>query len=540
MCDCCCFEQQQSVTIDLLRFRTCVARWIYSGDGAIIGKNAATVSLADPRTGSTNVTLGSDIYALVGVVEHVGVGFENGGHYVAWLRIGNNYVRADDERCTLERIDSSIEVTLAFYVRLSDVRPGAIRPVPLVPPPPPLSPPRGAATAPTTPAAPTRGRQRPRTQPTNDDPTVWFDAPVFHGKTMRSFPARGTLVYTRLQNLTFHEQRNTVMWGRRPRDYEIDELADTYHIEMTFVGDIGGRNYLLEFMGHFEEGPLMAAIEVIPQLVSLVCGARPSRRSHVRHHESPYAKDASGVEYSVGYDSEATPIRNMSGAVKPNKHVVAVQRRDRQSLNLMRKERAKDRADRLSRAARAPRLMGNSVTNASSGVSVPVVPDCDQPARCSRQRYHCPPVGQLISVMLTRTKRASNALDHCEAFSDSMMHQRVEFCPVCNEQWWKIDVQMGACRFCRKTRGTTGSYPWKASNLTDAHDYRVLLHQPPPPRGAGLRFGSDLEKEGCRLLQHLTLGEQVSVLSASIIQFNWIALTHAFAAHRCSSRGSVQ
>ena len=235
------------------------------------------------------------------------------------------------------------------------------------------------------------------------------------------------------------------------------------------------------------------ALEMIPQLISLVCDARNSRRSHVRHHESPYAKDASGASHSVGYDSEASPIRNMVGATKPNKHIVALQNRDRMTLNSKRRHRAEERAERITSAARAPPSIGNSVTNASSGVTVPVVPESDLPARCSRQRYRCPPVQQLISVMLTRTQRATNELDHCEAFSDKMMRQRLETCAQCHEQWWELDVQMGACKFCRKTRGTTGSYPWKASNSTDAHFYETMLR---PEINGGLIFTSDLEKEG--------------------------------------------
>ena len=73
-----------------------IARWIQSDDSAIIGKNGENVALVDQGTGTDSIRFGSGMYALVGVVGHVGYDFLNGGHYVAWLRVGNNYVRADD------------------------------------------------------------------------------------------------------------------------------------------------------------------------------------------------------------------------------------------------------------------------------------------------------------------------------------------------------------------------------------------------------------------------------------------------------------
>ena len=265
---------------------------------------------------------------------------------------------------------------------------------------------------------------------------MWFDAPLFHGKRLRTFPERGTTVYTRVRVFDVGLQRNTTIWGHRPSDYQIEELDDHFRYPVTFLGDVGGKRYLVGFEETNQEGEVVpVALEMIPQLISLVCGARNSRRSHVRHHESPYAKDASGASHSVGYDSEASPIRNMVGAPKPNKRIVALQNHDRGKLNWKRRHRAEERAERITRAARAPPSIGNSVTNASSGVTVPVVLESDLPARCSRQRYRCPPVQQLISVMLTRTKRATNELDHCEAFSDKMMRQRLETCAQCHEQW---------------------------------------------------------------------------------------------------------
>ena len=77
---------------------------------------------------------------------------------------------------------------------------------------------------------------------------------------------------------------------------------------------------------------------------------------------------------------------------------------------------------------------------------------------------------------------------------------------------------MGACKFCRKTRGTTGSYPWKASNSSNAHFYETMLR---PEINGGLIFTSDLEKEGCRLLPLLTLGEQMLIARITPVMVWW-------------------
>ena len=99
-----------------------------------------------------------------------------------------------------------------------------------------------------------------------------------------------------------------------------------------------------------------------------------------------------------------------------------------------------------------------------------------QPSPHPGPDYTVPPAPMQVTG---QRRRATNTLNWCQRFSDNMasLARSIQYCRHCNEQWWSLQVTgaFGACKFCTKIRNSTGSWPWRADNDTDAVSDATLL-----------------------------------------------------------------
>ena len=563
VCPCCC-SRHNDWDLDVDELPDCfilqLERRIVSAAG-VATKDDARVRIDE------HVDFQGQGYHLVSLVEHIG-GFDDGsGHYVAWLTIFGQYiVRADDERLSSHAWDrlNQIEATLVFYRRdiEDDETPPVSRLVPLVPPisrvVPTPAPPRLRVQSPQT--RPTRPRdpdgpadpnfQTPGGGAADDAELPWFEAPTFRGKKLKSAVAAGQTMFTRIGEIERHNQRAGTVHGHRPWDYAILSLNDEYTREVEILGVIGGRTYLVKWPDAAAPN-LTIAIEVVPYLLSSV-RARCHRRFCARHHDSPFYKTAGGIDVSIGYDSDATPVRNLRRDGPPeNRHLVATRTHERQTLNSSRRMRAAARAKKAERDARAPPRPASTLLASTGAARIPPVPP--HPGL----QYVVPPVDDRAmiasGVIDGKRVRASNALDSCERFSYNMLRgQKLEYCKYCNEGFWGLRVcgAYNACNFCRKVKSETGSWPWRESNDTDAvsdeqlrafAERRTLRDAPPPLALSSAVPTDDLAREGARLLPLLTLGEQMLVSRVLSVMTWWDMSCTAmgYAGHICNKVQNV-
>ena len=179
----------------------------------------------------------------------------------------------------------------------------------------------------------------------------------------------------------------------------------------------------------------IAIIEMMPQLLSSRLNARMHRKAHVRRHEESPAPLGNRL---FGYESEATPIRNMAPAdgetrKRPNRHLIQAQDHDRQEMNRKRRLRAFERRKRAEAELRRPSRL-------------PVVSGTVPQRPPNPQHYNCPEVPGRAFI---RT-RPTNALDWCEKFDRGMLRKAPVHCEQCKEEFFGLELVGNACQFCRK------------------------------------------------------------------------------------------
>ena len=219
------------------------------------------------------------------------------------------------------------------------------------------------------------------------------------------------------------------------------------------------------------------------------------------------------------YDSDASPICVVSPTKragcgddgrKKKRYAMDHQRKARAEMNGQRRVRASKRAldaDRRAASPRAPRKLTDERTAALCPAD-PVHPGAT---------YTVPNVENKAMVaqglVAGVTSRDSSVKDWCERFSHAMLTPKLEECSKCDEQFWDLGCVSNICKFCRKIKNATGTYPWRRHDDLDAMTSEELMKYAREMCTVDKEVDWVTQLEGARLIATgaLTLGEQMLV-----------------------------